>query len=70
MAKDCDDMYELVCKDKFADIDKRFDKTDTKLDTIQKNTNHFSRRPSWAISIVITALTGMVVFLAQYIITH
>jgi hypothetical protein len=61
MAKDC--MYDLVCKD-------RFDRLDERLDHIETNTNHYSRRPSWFISFIITGLAGLCVFLAQYIITH
>ena len=37
---------------------------------IEKLTNHYAKRPRWFVSILITALVGMVVFLAQYIITH
>lgn len=37
---------------------------------IDKLTNHYSARPTWFVSLVITALVGIVVFLAQYIITN
>ena len=39
-------------------------------DYVGKLTNHYSQRPSWAIALLITALVGLCVYLAQYAITH
>ena len=37
---------------------------------VKQLTNHYSQRPSWFVSIVITALVGLCIFLTQHIITQ
>ena len=37
---------------------------------IEKISNHYSRKPSWFVAILITILSNAVVILSMYIITH
>lgn len=37
---------------------------------IAKLTNCYSNRPTWFVSLIITSLVGLVIFLTQYIITQ
>jgi uncharacterized membrane protein YcfT len=37
---------------------------------VKELTNHYSKRPTWFVSLVITALVGLCIFLTQHIITQ
>lgn len=39
-------------------------------DDVDKITNHYSKKPSWFIAILITVLTNAIVVLSAYILTH
>lgn len=68
-----DDMYDKVCKDRFANIERIIEQIPgmvSQLRLICHNTNHYSHRPSWFVSLLITALTSALLSLGVWIVTH